>query len=185
MINKSPTNLDKFPVPVTGQEIPKGWFARLVSYINSLVLHGDGQYLAVSHNMSGTTIKPTPALLQLASGRGAAPSSGGGSTAFVPDYAHPTAMAPETTCGPFTYPVWIVGYISAYFVNTANFEAYLTLSNPTVSFLFIDFALNQTQATKISTPITLLVPSSTQFTLHTITTEPNDLTIALNYYPCL
>ena len=78
MINKSPTNLDKFPVPVTGQEIPKGWFARLVSFINSLVLHGDGQYLAVSHNMSGTTIKPTPALLQLASARGAAPSSGGG-----------------------------------------------------------------------------------------------------------
>lgn len=114
MINKSPTNLDKFPVPVTGQEIPKGWFARLVSFINSLVLHGDGQYLAVSHNMSGTTIKPTPALLQLASGRGSAPSSGGGGggTIGFPNYAQGTAVVVNTSYHVTGGDIWIGGTVT-------------------------------------------------------------------------
>ena len=78
MINKTPTNLDKFPVPVSGQKIPGGWFARLVSFINSLVLHGDGQYLTVKHTQAGQTIAPTPALLQALGQRGAPPAAGGG-----------------------------------------------------------------------------------------------------------
>ena len=78
MINKTPSNLDHFPVPVAGQEIPRGWFARLVSFMNSLVLHGDNQYLAVKHGANGTTIAPTTKLIDALNRGGAAPSAGGG-----------------------------------------------------------------------------------------------------------
>jgi len=70
-----------FPVPVSNKEIPRGWFAALVRFINSLLLRGDGRYFAVTHTTEGTTIKPTPALIQaLERSGGAAPSAGGGTT---------------------------------------------------------------------------------------------------------
>ena len=78
MINKTPSNPDHFPVPVAGQEIPRGWFARLVSFMNSLVLHGDNQYLAVKHDTNGTTIYPTNALITALNRSGSPPSAGGG-----------------------------------------------------------------------------------------------------------
>lgn len=77
MINQTPSDLDKFPVPVAGQKIPRGWFGRLVRFINSLILHGDGQYLTVKHTQAGQTITPTPALLQALGQRGAPPAAGG------------------------------------------------------------------------------------------------------------
>jgi len=72
-----------FPVPVSNKEIPRGWFAALVRFINSLLLRGDGRYFAVTHTTEGTTIKPTPALIQaLERSGGAAPSAGGGGTSY-------------------------------------------------------------------------------------------------------
>lgn len=76
MINQTPSDLGKFPVPPSGHPIPRGWFGRLVRFINSLILHGDGQYLTVKHTLDGQTITPTPALLQ-ALGNGGAPPAGG------------------------------------------------------------------------------------------------------------
>jgi len=68
-----------FPVPVSNKEIPRGWFAALVRFMNSLLLRGDGRYFAVTHTTEGTTIKPTPALIQaLERSGGAAPAAGGG-----------------------------------------------------------------------------------------------------------
>lgn len=68
-----------FPVPVSNKTIPRGWFAALVRFMNSLLLRGDGRYFAVTHTTEGTTIKPTPALIQaLERSGGAAPSAGGG-----------------------------------------------------------------------------------------------------------
>ena len=70
-----------FQVPVSGKEIPRGWFAALVRFVNSLLLRGDGRYFAVTHTTEGTTIKPSPALIQaLERSGGAAPSAGGGTT---------------------------------------------------------------------------------------------------------
>ena len=116
MINKTPTNLDKFPVPVSGQKIPGGWFARLVSFINSLVLHGDGQYLTVKHTQAGQTIAPTPALLQALGNGGAPPAAGGGSTgsAGFPNYLS-GLIGPVTlgTTYSYTFPVWIIGEVYA------------------------------------------------------------------------
>jgi len=68
-----------FQVPVSNKPIPRGWFAALVRFMNSLILRGDGQYFSVTHTTEGTTINPTPALLQaLERAGGAAPSEGGG-----------------------------------------------------------------------------------------------------------
>lgn len=82
MINHSPNNLDKFPVPATGQKIPAGWFSRLVNFINSLVLHGDNQYLAVTHDKNGTTIRPTTALIDVLNRAGTPPAAGGGGSSY-------------------------------------------------------------------------------------------------------
>jgi len=72
-----------FPVPVSNKEIPRGWFAALVRFMNSLLLRGDGRYFAVTHTTEGTTIKPTPALIQaLERTGGAAPAAGGGGTTY-------------------------------------------------------------------------------------------------------
>ena len=72
-----------FPVPVSNQSIPRGWFAALVRFMNSLLLRGDGRYFAVTHTTEGTTIKPTPALIQaLERSGGAAPAAGGGGATY-------------------------------------------------------------------------------------------------------
>lgn len=70
--------MERFPEPVSGQVIPRGWFGRLVRFINSLILHGDGQYLTVKHTLDGQTITPTPALLQALGNGGAPPAASGG-----------------------------------------------------------------------------------------------------------
>ena len=72
---------DTFPVPVTGQEIPRGWFARLVAFMNSLILRGDGEYLLVNRTNAGTTIRPSTKLIDLLSTRSGAPAASGGSAA--------------------------------------------------------------------------------------------------------
>lgn len=77
MIGKEPESLEKFPVPVVGTPIPRGWFSRLVAFMNSLVLHGDNQYFMVSHSNAGTSIAPTKKLVDLLHTRGGgAPASG-------------------------------------------------------------------------------------------------------------
>jgi len=81
---------DKFPEPVSGQPIPRSWFARLVRYINSLRPRGDGRYITVSRTPDGATISPTPALLQLVSG-GAPGESGSGATGIESDVSGGTA----------------------------------------------------------------------------------------------
>jgi len=114
MIPKTPGDLDKFPVPVVGQEIPRGWFSRLVAFVNSLVLHGDKKYFAVTHTMSGTTIKPTDALLQLAAGRGGPPGGGGGGggTIGFPNYAQGTAVVVNTSYHVTGGDIWIGGTVT-------------------------------------------------------------------------
>lgn len=67
-----------FPAPVSGQPIPRGWFARLVCFMNSLILHGDGSYTEVKHTDAGTFVTLTAAArdaLERATGR---PGGSGG-----------------------------------------------------------------------------------------------------------
>lgn len=77
MIDKTPSNLDAFPEPVAGQPIPRGWFGRLVRFVNSLILRGDKRYFAVSHTPGGTLIAPSKALIDALERTDAAPASGG------------------------------------------------------------------------------------------------------------
>ena len=70
-----------FPAPVSGQQIPRGWFARLVRFVNSLILHGDESYTEVKHTYAGTFVTLTAAArdaLDRATGRP------GGSTSYIP-----------------------------------------------------------------------------------------------------
>lgn len=73
---------EKFPVPVSGQPIPRGWFARLVLFINSLVLHGDNQYTQVNRTDAGTTITLTPSLINELTKAAAPPSAATITAAF-------------------------------------------------------------------------------------------------------
>lgn len=77
MINQTPSDLGKFPVPPSGHPIPRGWFGRLVRFINSLILHGDNQYLTIKHTMDGQTITLTPAVINALSRASGGPSAPG------------------------------------------------------------------------------------------------------------
>ena len=178
---------DRFPIPATGSIIPKGWFARLVAFINSLVVQGDGRYTLVNRSAAGTSVTLTPSLIN-ALNRSAAPSAGGGgSTAFVPDYSSPTAITRDTQYGPLAYPVWIIGSIGAV-LYTSSFEVYLSIGN-LYSFTLYKVSQGATdpgfQISYLANPVSVLIPANTAFTIHTITTSPSDLDVDLNYFPCL
>lgn len=190
MINQTPNNLDKFPEPVAGSVIPRGWFGRLVRFINSLILHGDGQFLTVKHTMDGQTIAPTPALLQALGQSGAPPSAGGGSNhPYVPNYGSPTAISPNTQYGPLAYPVWLIGSIGAVLYGSTIYEAYLTLGSTSTSIPLFDVTQSSgsegAQITQLVIPVSILIPASTSFTVYTSTTNPSNFDINLKYYPLI
>jgi len=66
-----------FPIPVSGQPIPRGWFARLVRFMNSLILRGDETYLSVKHTAEGTLIRPTNYLIEQLTKSGGTPGGMG------------------------------------------------------------------------------------------------------------
>ena len=102
MINQTPSDLGKFPVPPSGHPIPRGWFGRLVRFINSLILHGDGQYLTVKHTLDGQTITPTPALLQALGNGGAPPAAGGCASGLVSSVSGGIASVSVSGSNPLT-----------------------------------------------------------------------------------
>lgn len=69
--------MSKFPVPISGEKIPHGWFANLVRFVNSLTLRGDGRYTMVSHNETGTTVTLTPAVKNAIERTGGTPGGSG------------------------------------------------------------------------------------------------------------
>lgn len=73
--------MQKFPVPVSGEEMPEGWHTNLVKFINSLVPRGDGVTVRVNHTPGGVTIS---AIKQPGSGGGAGFGDGG-----APELDHP------------------------------------------------------------------------------------------------
>ena len=112
MINQTPSDLGKFPVPPSGYPIPRGWFGRLVRFINPLILHGDGQYLTVKHTLDGQTITPTPALLQALCSGGAPPAAGGGTTGF-PDLTGTTTSISLSNSYDVTENSWLIGRVQS------------------------------------------------------------------------
>ena len=177
MIGKEPESLDKFAIPVSGQPIPRGWFARLVAFMNSLVLRGDNQYFLVSHSNAGTTISPSKKMVDLLNAaHAAAPSSGANVTGMgAPDYSAPTAMSPGVLYGPFAYPVWVVGYIDA-FVSSTIYEVYLT--GPGIT----QYLYKAVTGYNYLAPVSLPIAAGKTFQLYTIGTA-DSVTLNLNYYP--
>ena len=182
--------MSKFPVPVSGEKIPHGWFANLVRFVNSLTLRGDGRYTMVSRNESGTTVTLTPAVKNAIERSGGTPgSTGGASHAFVPDYSSPTTISSDTQYGPFAYPVWLIGSIGALLYDSNLYEAYLSLGSTSTSITLFDITqtngMGGYQITQLIVPVSILIPASTSFTVHTQTTEPSNFDINLNYYPLI
>lgn len=105
---------DRFPIPPTGSPIPRGWFARLVAFINSLVLHGDGRFTLVNRSAAGTTVTLTPSLINRLNQSAPAPSSGGGGggTIGFPNYAQGTAVVVNTSYHVTGGDIWIGGTVT-------------------------------------------------------------------------
>jgi hypothetical protein len=187
MINKTPADLDKFPVPVIGQEIPRGWFSRLVAFVNSLVLHGDQKYFAVTHTLSGTSIKPTDALLQLASGGGTPP---GGGSSCIPNYGAGESVTPGT---PYTItsPGWIIGCVGANFPSVsglyaASWQIALSISGlSTQTITLADFAKSDGAADTSSTFVSILLPACSFTVSSTTNLASGNLFCYLRAYPIL
>ncbi len=93
--------MSKFPVPVSGEKIPHGWFANLVRFINSLTLRGDGRYTMVSRNESGTTVTLTPAVKNaIEQSGGTPPGSGSGASGLVSTVSGGTASVSVSGSSP-------------------------------------------------------------------------------------
>lgn len=71
--------MNPFPAPVSGQPIPRGWFARLVRFMNTLILHGDGSYTQVRHTNDGTFVTLTTAAIDALNRASGRPGGGSGS----------------------------------------------------------------------------------------------------------
>lgn len=120
-----------FPSPVSGQQIPRGWFARLVRFMNSLILHGDGSYTEVKHADAGTFVTLTAAArdaLDRATGR-----PGGSGAIGFPDYtANPTTININQTYN-LTADAWLIGrvYCASYGTDVGSFYLDITKNGST------------------------------------------------------
>lgn len=189
-ISKDPSNLDAFPVPVAGQAIPRGWFSRLVVFINSLVLHGN-RYLAVSHTMSGTRIEPTEALLQLASGGGAAPSGGGGTGGDAFDISAVTAHlfnanSPYTAVTDGWLSVWSVASIPAG-APSGGGECGVTLAKSGTSAHFPVLSMSSENVSGVldktaSGSLMIRIAAGTSVTVGTLAVSGSTVTATCIYY---
>ena len=173
-----------FPVPVTGQKIPSGWFGRLVRFINSLVLRGDGSYLTVTHTPDGTLIKPTPYLIDQLTKSGGAPAAAGGAVGFPNFYSTSKIVVDSNGSYNLTQNMWLIGRIQASAVSVSDASFYLnyvtTGSSSTPS--QIKLLMSDTDSVYRETFVCLPLPSGL-----TITFSRDDLamTISAILYPCL
>lgn len=92
--------MKRFPVPVTGQPIPKGWFARLVNFMNGLILSGDGSYVEVNYGDKGATITLTAAAKNKLDRASGSPPGGG-----------------SVTVNGMVYPDWSTNPFSGFSLN--------------------------------------------------------------------
>lgn len=181
--------MKRFPVPVTGQPIPKGWFARLVNFMNSLILSGDGSYVEVNYGDKGATITLTAAARNKIDRASGSPPGGGGTvfgTLGAPLLSSPTAVSEGVTYGPFAYPVWLIGSVGSLLTRASLQELYLSMGNTAVTLYRCNQAAGKegTQITLLHVGVCQIIPASTRFELHTLQTPgTTDIDIDLNYYP--
>lgn len=190
MINQTPNNLDKFPEPVSGQLIPRGWFGRLVRFINSLILHGDGQYLTVKHTMDGQTIAPTPALLQALGRSGTPPAAGGGgaSSFGFPDLSSGQVVALNTVY-PLSSPVWLMGTVgldAASVSDFADIELFVYSSGSTLFSCTLLRLVQSSSAPLVSfrNPVSIPLPAGISFEINVSSSAPlSPLIYDLHMFP--
>lgn len=185
MINPTPSDLGKFPVPSSGQPIPRGWFGRLVRFINSLILHGDGQYLTVKHTLDGQTITPTPALLQALGNGGAPPAAGGGGAVGFPNFYSTSKIVVDSNgLYNLTQNMWLIGRIQASAVSVSDASFYLNYvtTGSSSTPIQIKLLMSDTDSVYRETFVCLPIPSGL-----TISFSRDDLSMVISaiLYPCL
>lgn len=179
--------MNLFPAPVSGQPIPRGWFARLVRFMNTLILHGDGSYTQVKHTNDGTFVTLTPAAIDALNRASGRPGGSGGISQGVgaPDFSSPSAMSAGVQYGPFTYPVWIIGSVGAYLASDTIMECYLSIGGLYSPYLFRCTQNSSTLGYQISiqtSPVCMIIPKNMTFQLYTQGTSGN-FDINLNIFP--
>lgn len=181
--------MSKFPVPVSGEKIPHGWFANLVRFVNSLTLRGDGRYTMVSRNESGTTVTLTPAVKNAIEHSGGTPPGSGGSFC-IPNYGAGESVTPGTAYTINT-PGWIIGCVGANFPavsGTYSASWQIGLSIPGLSahtITLADFAKSDGAADTSSTFVSILLPACSFTISSTSNLSTGNLFCYLYAYPTL
>jgi len=156
----------------------------IIDYLNASKLRKSSG-IDVLETPSGTLLKLIPEKKAAPQLQPAAPVSG----SCIPDYSNPTSISANTQYGPFAYPVWLIGSIGALLYGSNIYEAYLTLGSTSTNIDLFDVAqtngLDGYQITQLIVPVSILIPASTTFEVHTQTIEPLNFYIKLNYYPCI
>ena len=171
MIDKTPSNLDAFLEPIAGQPIPRGWFGRLVRFMNSLILRGDKRYFAVSHTMGGTLIAPSKALIDALERSGSSPAAGGGASGF-PVYASGSSVT-FGTAYPAASNSWLIGSVGASMYEICDATWSIELKNTASGTSITSFQLARlvsnipTTANNFSSyfPVCLPIPAGVTFTV--------------------
>lgn len=175
--------MSKFPVPVSGEKIPHGWFANLVRFVNSLTLRGDGRYTMVSRNESGTTVTLTPAVKN-AIERTGTPPGGGGAAGFPNFYSTSKIVVDSNGSYSLTQNMWLIGRVQASAVSVADASFYLNYvtTGSSSTPIQIKLLMSDTDSVYRETFVCLPIPSGL-----TITFSRDDLAMVISaiLYPCL
>lgn len=181
---------DKFPIPVSGQKIPNGWFTRLVRFMNSLVLKSDPQFLLVNHTDAGTTISLAPALINALSRASAAPASGGGALTGFPDYSQAESININQTYNALVNG-WVIGSVGfssdSNPVTTWDGGALVLSKQGMVGDVAIDlggYINSNPTITTYSAQITIPIPAGFSFRVR-VDNPDNRWHYALIFYPSL
>jgi len=166
---------EKFPVPVSGQPIPKGWFARLVRFINSLVLSGDEQYVMVKRTDGGTTITLTPSFVNDLK-NAAAPAAGGGGAVGFPDYNATRVSLDPSHPRTLSVNSWLIGEAGATDDTATQVNLVLTLNGTTQL-----ISLFSGVGTAV-VPVCIPIPAGSSLSVYYVTSSG---TSELYLYPCI
>ena len=183
--------MSKFPVPVSGEKIPHGWFANLVRFVNSLTLRGDGRYTMVSRNESGTTVTLTPAVKNAIERSGGTPPGGGGAGGDAFDISAVTAHlfnanSPYTAATDGWLSVWAVASIPAG-ATSGGGECGATLAKSGASAHFPVLSMSSENVSGVldktaSGSLMIRIAAGTSVTVGTLAVSGSTVTATCIYY---
>lgn len=178
--------MSKFPVPISGEKIPHGWFANLVRFVNSLTLRGDGRYTMVSRNESGTTVTLTPAVKNAIERTGGTPPGSGGGAIGFPNYFS-TSQIPVSDSNSYdlTQDMWLIGRVqSRSYTGDPCFYLNVVPTGSTSTPLSIRLLMMGDESPSIFRDNFICIPLHSGLTI-SFTKDYIGMTSSLILYPCI